>query len=308
MTKQELRELDEYRHRVLLDDHRHRVLPHPGTPSIANKMPTSDNTSSQKLLCGSLSLSFSLPTSNPLLFLTMMLFSCVCRLVTAALPSQMWPLSPIQIPEQSKLVQIAKNKASSVTSKLGLIVEAMDGTAVANKRALEASRTHADNLKGLFWKTNDENTELYQKVSYAHRRLSECKYERDDQIARNRTLQNNIATLNTNITDINVSLSQSANEARQHLQRVTTLERNLTDAQNVNAHLTQNNAGLMQEVNELKRKVADQESTIKRMRTDVDGSYILHVNSASSDGEPGRHVSSSGSSDGIEDVVIYYTF
>ena len=147
-----------------------------------------------------------------------------------------------------------------------------------------------------------------RKVSYTHRRLSECKCERDDQIAPNQTLENNIATLNTNITDINVFLTQLADEAHQHLQRVTTLERNLTDAQNINAHLTQNNTGLMQKVNELKPKVADQESTIKRMQTDVDGSYILHVNSASSDGEPGRHVSSSGSSDGIEDVVIYYTF
>jgi len=55
----------------------------------------------------------------------------------------------IQIPDQSKLVQIAKNKASNVTSKLGLIMEAMDGTAVANKCTLEASCTHANNLKGL---------------------------------------------------------------------------------------------------------------------------------------------------------------
>jgi len=95
MTRQELHKLDEYQHRVLLDEHQHCVLPHPGMPAIANKMPTSDNTSSKKLLCGSLSLSFLLPTSNPLLFSTMMLFSYVYHLVTAALLSQMWPLSPI---------------------------------------------------------------------------------------------------------------------------------------------------------------------------------------------------------------------
>jgi len=64
----------------------------------------------------------------------------------------------------------------------------------------------------------------------------------------------------------------------------------------------------MKEVNELKCKAVDQESTIKQMQTDVDGNYILHVNSGSSDGEPGRHVSSSGSSDDIEDAVIHNTF
>ena len=57
---------------------------------------------------------------------------------------------------------------------------------------------HMPIISRVFWKTNDENTKLYQKVSYTHRRLSECKYERNE---------NNIATLNTNITDINVSLT-----------------------------------------------------------------------------------------------------
>jgi len=133
----------------------------------------------------------------------------------------------------------------------------MDGTAVANKCTLEASRTHANNLKGLFWKTNDKNTELYQKVSYTHCCLSECKSKHDDQIACNHTLENNIATLNTNITAINLSLTESANKAHQYLQPVTALERNLTDAQNVNDHLTQNATDLMEEVNVLKLKVAD---------------------------------------------------
>ena len=98
------------------------------------------------------------------------------------------------------------------------------------------------------------------------------------------------------------------NKTRQCLQCVTTLEKSLRDAQNVNDHLTDNNAGLMEEVNELKRNVADQEHTIKRMQTDVDGSCILHMNPGSSEGAPGRHASLSGSSDDIEGGVICYTF
>ncbi len=85
--------------------------------------------------------------------------------------------------------------------------------------------------------------------------------------------------------------------------------KHLPDAQNANGHLTQNNnAGLMEEVNELKRKVADLESTIKRMRTDVDGSHVLQVNSGSSEGAPGRHAPSSDSSGDMDEVVIHWTF